>query len=51
LNEGIAMAAEAGASIVFLQELTLSRYPADTRPTGIPNELAEPLEDGPTYLG
>jgi N-carbamoylputrescine amidase len=49
LNEGIAMAAEAGASIVFLQELTLSRYPADTRPTGIPNELAEPLEDGPTY--
>ena len=49
LNEGIAMAAEAGASIVFLQELTLSRYPADTRPTGIPNELAEPLADGPTY--
>jgi len=49
LNEGIAMAAEAGASIAFLQELTLSRYPADARPTGIPNELAEPLEDGPTY--
>jgi N-carbamoylputrescine amidase len=49
LNEGIAMAAETGASIVFLQELTLSRYPADTRPTGIPNELAEPLEDGPTF--
>jgi N-carbamoylputrescine amidase len=49
LNDGIALAAEAGASIVFLQELTLSRYPADTRPTGIPNELAEPLADGPTY--
>jgi N-carbamoylputrescine amidase len=29
LREGIRMAAEAGAQIVFLPELTLSRYMAD----------------------
>lgn len=49
LNEGIKLAAENGAKIVCLQELTLSRYPADKKPTGIPNEIAEPLESGPTY--
>jgi len=50
LAEGIKMAAEAGAKIVFLQELTLSRYPADVRPAGVPNATAESLTDGPTYL-
>ena len=50
LLEGIRMAAEAGAKIVFLQELTLSRYPADVRPAGVPNATAESLTDGPTYL-
>ncbi len=49
LNRGIALAAEAGASIVFLPELTLSRYFADTRPNVVPNSLAEPLFDGPTH--
>ena len=49
LSEGIRMAAEAGAKIVFLQELTLSRYPADVRPSGVPNATAESLTDGPTY--
>lgn len=49
LNEGIRLAAENGAQIVCLQELTLSRYPADTMPTGTPNAIAEPLETGPTY--
>ena len=34
--------------IVFLPELTLSRYPADTRPEGMASDLAESLEDGPT---
>ncbi len=50
LSEGVRLAAEAGAKIVFLQELTLSRYPADVRPSGIPNATAESLDDGPTYL-
>jgi N-carbamoylputrescine amidase len=41
-------AAEHGARIVFLPEVTLVRYPADTVPTGPANELAEDLETGPT---
>ena len=49
LADGVRLAAEAGAKIVFLQELTLSRYPADVRPTGTPNATAESLDDGPTY--
>ncbi|WP_310528406.1 nitrilase-related carbon-nitrogen hydrolase [Nocardioides sp.] len=49
LGDGIATAASAGASIVFLPELTLSRYPADTRPHGVPADLTEPLEGGPTH--
>ncbi len=48
LNEGIELAASAGASIVFLPELTLSRYPADAKPTTVPNYSAESLEDGAT---
>jgi len=32
LREGVALAAGAGAAVVFLPELTLSRYPADSRP-------------------
>ena len=49
LAEGIATAAGAGAKIVFLPELTLSRYMADTKPDFTPNSLAESLDDGPTY--
>lgn len=49
LNEGIRLAAENGAKIVCLQELTLSRYPADQLPIGVPNEIAEPLHGGPTH--
>lgn len=49
LAEGIAMAAHSGAAIVFLPELTLSRYPADTRPEGRADATAEPLEGGPTH--
>jgi N-carbamoylputrescine amidase len=48
LREGIKQASEAGAKIVFLPELTLTRYPADTRPTNRPNSIAESLNDGPT---
>jgi N-carbamoylputrescine amidase len=50
LLEGIKLAADAGAKIVFLQELTLSRYPADAKPEGTPSKIAEPLEGGKTHL-
>lgn len=50
LNEGIAQAAHQGAEIVFLPELTLSRYPADTKPTQQADQTAEPLEGGATHL-
>ena len=49
LNEGIRLAAQNGAQIVCLQELTLSRYPADQKPSGVPNTLAEQLNGGPTH--
>jgi N-carbamoylputrescine amidase len=49
LDEGVRIAVGAGAAIVFLPELTLSRYPADKRPIGTPNEIAERLVDGPTH--
>jgi N-carbamoylputrescine amidase len=49
LSDGVATAASAGASVVFLPELTLSRYPADTRPEDVPAALTESLKDGPTH--
>ncbi|WP_144711755.1 nitrilase-related carbon-nitrogen hydrolase [Curtobacterium pusillum] len=48
LADGIAAAAANGAAAVFLQELTLSRYPGDTPATGAPKDQAESLADGPT---
>lgn len=48
LAQGIEIAAREGAQIVFLPELTLSRYMADTLPTGAPDEFAEEFENGPT---
>ncbi|KAE8764922.1 nitrilase-related carbon-nitrogen hydrolase [Georgenia thermotolerans] len=49
LRDGVLAAADAGAQVVFLQELTLSRYLADTRPAGPADATAEPLEGGPTH--
>lgn len=55
LNEGIERAAKLGATVAFLPELTLSRYPADTRPdnnpaAGLrPSDIAEDLLAGPTF--
>ena len=49
LLEAIKIAVAAGAQIIFLPELTLSRYPADQLPTGAPNRNAEQLESGPTF--
>ncbi|WP_136611869.1 nitrilase-related carbon-nitrogen hydrolase [Sinomonas albida] len=48
LAEGIRRAAAHGAKVVFLPELTLSRYPADTLPDYTPSRIAEDLETGPT---
>jgi N-carbamoylputrescine amidase len=48
LDEGIGIAAAAGARIVFLPELTLSRYPASRRPTERPDATSEDLETGQT---
>jgi N-carbamoylputrescine amidase len=59
LDEGIGRAARLGATVVFLPELTLSRYPADTAPendrarAGVlrprPSDSAEDLLTGPTF--
>ncbi|CAB4898801.1 unannotated protein [freshwater metagenome] len=49
LDEGVRLAAEHGARIVFLQELTLARYFADVRPDGAPDATAEELPGGPTH--
>ena len=48
LAQGISKAAGAGAQIVFLPELTLSRYPADELPSGAPMATAEDLMTGLT---
>ncbi|MFE3292726.1 nitrilase-related carbon-nitrogen hydrolase [Rhodococcus sp. NPDC059234] len=49
LSAGIGQAAGYGARVVFLPELTLSKYPADVRATGTPGEHAEDLTTGPTF--
>lgn len=59
LNDGIERAARLGASVVFLPELTLSRYPADAHPENDlsrrhgsrirPSDAAEDLFAGPTF--
>jgi N-carbamoylputrescine amidase len=48
LEQAVEAAAEHGARIVFLPEVTLSRYPADTLPSQPAGELAEDLDSGPT---
>jgi N-carbamoylputrescine amidase len=48
LDDAIDAIAEAGAHIAFLPEITLSRYPADTIPTGVASKQAEDLTTGPT---
>lgn len=59
LNDGIDRAARLGATVVFLPELTLSRYPADQVPENDlarqgqdrprPSDAAEDLLTGPTF--
>ena len=59
LNDGIERAARLGATVVFLPELTLSRYPADQIPNNDlslpgrnrprPSDAAEDLLTGPTF--
>lgn len=49
LSDAIGRAAGAGARIVFLPEITLSRYPADVRASANPGAGAEDLLAGPTF--
>lgn len=50
LADGIAKAAGHGAQVVFLPELTLSRYPAFEKPEpGLADATAEELLNGPTF--
>ena len=49
LHAAIGHAAALGAKVVFLPELTLSKYPADQRATGVPGDQAEDLLTGPTF--
>ncbi|MFF2083239.1 nitrilase-related carbon-nitrogen hydrolase [Nocardia sp. NPDC058176] len=49
LFAGIAEAAKLGARVVFLPELTLSRYPAATPGGANPGDQAEDLLTGPTF--
>lgn len=48
IETAVRLAKQNEAQIVFLPELTLSRYPADVCPTGVPSETAEDIESGPT---
>lgn len=48
LDAAVDTAAQRGARIVFLPEVTLSRYPADTLPTATASDGAEDLDTGPT---
>jgi N-carbamoylputrescine amidase len=48
LDAAVDAAAAAGARIVFLPEITLSRYLADAVPTGVASDQAEELETGAT---
>lgn len=49
LHDGINRAAAEGATVVFLPEITLLRYPADQPAGPNPGALAESLSDGPTF--
>lgn len=49
LAEGIRLAARQGARVVFLPELTLSKYPGNARAQGVPKQSAEDLRTGPTF--
>ncbi len=49
LAGGIARAADAGAAVVFLPEITLLRYPADIQAGPNPGDSAEDLLGGPTF--
>jgi N-carbamoylputrescine amidase len=49
LRGAIDRAADEGARVVFLPEITLLRYPADTPAGPNPGATAEDLADGPTF--
>lgn len=50
IHDGVSSCAAAGASVVFLPELTLSRYPADAQPNGDADDTAEDLAAGESVV-
>ena len=49
LADGIRLAADQGARVVFLPELTLRKYSGNARAEGVPKQAAEDLLTGPTF--
>ena len=50
IYDGVSSCAAAGANVVFLPELTLSRYPADRPPSGNADETAEDIASGESVM-
>ena len=50
IHDGVSSCAAAGANVVFLPELTLSRYPADRPPSGNANETAEDIASSESVM-
>lgn len=50
IHDGVSSRAAAGANVVFLPELTLSRYPADRPPSGNADETAEDIASGESVM-
>ena len=50
IHDGVSSCAAAGANVVFLPELTLSRYPADRPPSGNADETAEDIASGESAM-
>ncbi|MDB2365268.1 hydrolase [Luminiphilus sp.] len=50
IQDGVSSCAAAGANVVFLPELTLSRYPADRPPSGNADETAEDIASGESVM-
>ena len=50
IHDGVSSCAAAGANVVFLPELTLSRYPADRPPSGNADETAEDIASGESVM-
>ena len=50
IHDGVSSCAAAGANVVFLPELTLSRYPADRPPSGNADQTAEDIASSESVM-